>query len=684
MITLKKLYLKNFMSIKETSIELKHGVICFNGENGAGKSAPVDAIAVCLADGKKRSDSMLDYIRKGEKHAYIQLWADYLGEEIFFDISLNQEKANTFQRKIVYKGTEYLMAEASALLQELNITYYSKIILLMQDSDCITKLTPTQRAEYLQKLLSFDFSEQIEFIDKELLDLNEQQTQLSSELKAIESNISMKESEVMTPIVLPWKDEDLSSFHSEIASLEQEIIKAQSSAELVALNEQKSTKEKEYFGLKNRYTEIANIQGNIQMQKANLEGLVRQRTNADTEIANLEEIINAHKLRELPSEIPSEQITSLETKIQEQNFSLRELTSQVNLIKQGNCPTCKRPFEVGSCADMEASIANLTIKVKEDTDTLNGYRQTNDSCRKVIVNYEMELRANETKLASLKSSRDNLQAMVEGASNIEEIDYTSELENITIRGKELKGIIDTIDYQIEAIKQKETNIVELTNKKKDFESKILMQERAIERQKFVEENNIRINKFIEDSRATFDLKSEGITKLNSGVMLRDSSKKLISKDLTNYLIVKMCNTLETSMNEFIQSIFPNMAVSLFQSKKGVEFFYTLNKEADKGKSKESLINVKMASGFQKEVLSIAFKITLCRAYNLDMMILDECDKTASDNSSAKLFEGILRDEAIKQLFVITHKPMIKDMIKAMAEDISIYKVADGYIKLSDD
>ena len=144
--------------------------------------------------------------------------------------------------------------------------------------------------------------------------------------------------------------------------------------------------------------------------------------------------------------------------------------------------------------------------------------------------------------------------------------------------------------------------------------------------------------------------------------------------MPNYLIVKTCARLEQEMNNFIHVVFPTMNISLFQGRRGVEFYYSKTEKTD---DKRKLISAKMASGFERSILSISFKIALCKAYNLSLSILDEIDAFASDGNSEKIYSSLLENDIFNQLFIITHKPNTLETMRDYFDDLTVYHVEKG-------
>jgi DNA repair exonuclease SbcCD ATPase subunit len=70
----------------------------------------------------------------------------------------------------------------------------------------------------------------------------------------------------------------------------------------------------------------------------------------------------------------------------------------------------------------------------------------------------------------------------------------------------------------------------------------------------------------------------------------------------------------------------------------------------------------MSSGFEKALLSLAFKISLARMYSCNCLFLDEADGAADEENTQVLYESIIDSGYFDQLFLITHKNNIKEFV----------------------
>ena len=165
MIKLNTLKLQNFMCVENAELDFKdQKVIILLGDNGNGKSTVLAAISLCLTE-SKRGDSYKDYIRRGTKEAKIKLDAEVRGSPIIFDITINSI-GTALDRKVTYlakRKEPFVNSEVTTLLEELDLPFFGDILMSAQKADDITSKGPTDRANYLKKLLNFSFEKETAF-----------------------------------------------------------------------------------------------------------------------------------------------------------------------------------------------------------------------------------------------------------------------------------------------------------------------------------------------------------------------------------------------------------------------------------------------------------------------------------------------------------------------------------------
>ena len=195
MIKPKYIHIQNFNNITDAEIDLSSTVSLFVGDNGSGKTSVVDAIGLCLFE-YKRSDTYADYIKSGENSAHIYFECERSDEPITFNIAINKTGSTVLEREVNFQGNVYHNSEVSTLLESLNLKYFSDIFCSMQNGKDITRLSPTERVAYIQKLLAFSFGPQIKIVDDTIKQLTENITELSTTNAALNQTIQNLEKQI--------------------------------------------------------------------------------------------------------------------------------------------------------------------------------------------------------------------------------------------------------------------------------------------------------------------------------------------------------------------------------------------------------------------------------------------------------------------------------------------------------
>lgn len=135
----------------------------------------------------------------------------------------------------------------------------------------------------------------------------------------------------------------------------------------------------------------------------------------------------------------------------------------------------------------------------------------------------------------------------------------------------------------------------------DLQNKINSADTIYQHNKLVEVQKLSIkNNILENENTINDLKSS-LSKIDLDIQTYNEIIKVLDKELLNYLVVKTCARLEKEINDFVSVVFPSFRLRLLQSRRGLEFFYTTDLNADMSNIK-TLINSKMASRYERSVL----------------------------------------------------------------------------------
>ena len=270
--------------------------------------------------------------------------------------------------------------------------------------------------------------------------------------------------------------------------------------------------------------------------------------------------------------------------------------------------------------------------------------------------------------------------------------YETELVCIDNELTQLKPLLENINSIEQLIKEKQ-DLLKLENEKlleidneewnnsqkqlSEYNQIITNYQRIVDENTHIQAANETLQKNIDLQRKTLDENIEKYTLLSDDLAVYKEAKQIFEKKLPQFIIIKTCKKIQNKLNELVQTIFPNLYIRLFYSKKGIEFFYSTSGVIDEEADKDSMLPIKQASGFEKAILSICFKSVLCEAYDIPFVILDEVDAAASEENSRRFFDIVINGGLFQQSIIISHKIDIQDTIKGMSDSISSYMVAEG-------
>lgn len=398
--------------------------------------------------------------------------------------------------------------------------------------------------------------------------------------------------------------------------------------------------------------------------------------------------------------------------------SLKDLKEQLSLIKDhSTCPICGNTISDTQVTEFEAKIENinknihkkeleieefnqlkkdihdkreyneLLLEYQSDLEIVNEIEKLSEelmSIKKKTSWYTPLFSAIDFKESLLKETNDSyLRELAVTFKDDFDFDYYS---NLVSKRDDLKKEVDEkYSKYFEFINNRSKRLSEIYNETRKIQGHIDKYKEVESYNNHLKEtrdNNLDIIKTNDSSISECE---KNIEQINSEIKVYKEVKKIFQSDLPDYILLSLSKILQNSMNGILQNIFPNFACRLFKEKKGVEFFYTSdvkNSNIDDALKKD-LISIKMASGFEKQLLTIAFKISLCKLYGLDFLLMDELDSASDDENSEKLFNTILSSNIFSQLFIITHKPLTKSFVENFSDKVDVYQVMNGQFLLKE-
>jgi chromosome segregation ATPase len=712
MLKIDRISLENFLNVKSCDLDTSSRIVLITGPSGSGKSSIFEAIRTILSS-KKRSDKYSEYVRQGCMKARIHLEATVNSKPTTFDVELNFKRGAAFGMTIQHGGKEYRNTEATDLLKSFDFDYYSDIVLTMQGDEDITELSPGARSVYLQRLLNFDFERQKTLIRQELELLSQKKLSLDSEISTtkalIEREIHSKQ-EPPDPSEYDHskEDADFQRLSDEIREMtEKRTLLIELGAKKSELISKRAKLDSEAVSLDRRIDEIKQYEEDRRKSAELLESARRELQETIELISKIEKRIEEIDSTNMDWDEMNESESSI---LAEAERIKGEMIKAEQLMEDGICPHCGQKTEERS-AEIIVGINSLVQGIINDdlfktthpdfkdqgTSLLNvefiifmctaGKKRAEVETKKLLTERMEQMTRNNSSLfrkIDLEKRIKSLESQVDDAVDLLSADKLVLVGDKRRKMAESQRISQEIERLDQQIKESEVTGHE------EAQARLERLRAVIQRKVEIEASAERIQKRNQEATEKIQLLSEtlGALETQTNDLLKDKSTKedamkIFDKDLPNYMIVKTCASLQDEMNEFIHSVFPLYDVKLIQSKSGTVFNYTKDRTLPDG-SPNAWINSKMSSGGEKALLSVAFKVALCKLYDLDICVLDECDKTADDESSDKLFDQVLSDPQFSQVWIISHgKNKLAHMVDSYGDEIKLFISKGGVVSEHD-
>ena len=694
---IKRVKLTNFMNIPSTDLDFTKGTNILHGRSRQGKSAIFDAIAYCLLD-RTRSKTWKDYVRKGSKEFVIEQtiqMTEDASDEMFFTYKGNLTSGTT-SKQILYKGNTYTNSECGTFLSTtFDIDMLTNVVFSLQDSAPITMMEPAVRQNLFKKIFNSEFSDLVESIKRK-------HELKSAELTTLQNSIS-----VLTEKKYPFfRIEEVDQSNLEPLRLELEatqasaLVKEKYKNYLSKINDRvnlqnelnKLEEEKAAAILKKTETEdsivLINIKKDqtatlIDLREKELKDKKEQVTKANSELIELEASILSKKTA---SNDKIKRIEEVAVGVQEEKFkamaSLSLNKKYLETFNKGLCPECGQTCDSTKIDTFSETIKTLNEAIEKYNNAGKEYALNIKTEKDYQPILDKELSTFKESILPIKEAYSKLSLNIENLKDTTLKQFDNEIALINDRViPQLNNSIKSIDDKLAVNNTKiadlslwiETNKVE--NPDGDGKREIATIQKEIDKvladiQAVVEQEKIN-KKLKEDKKQdeiTLAAKTEQLNTLQLELSNIVGAKEVFEKDFPAFINLKACSLLETYMNNFFSSTTGDFLVQLAQDKKGIDFFYKRNSDPD-------WIALKMVSGFETSLVTLGFNIAVARAFGSNLLVLDEPDGKADDESSEQLFNIIRGIQGFDQIFIITHKPEIVESF--IRDGANAYKVING-------
>ena len=186
----------------------------------------------------------------------------------------------------------------------------------------------------------------------------------------------------------------------------------------------------------------------------------------------------------------------------------------------------------------------------------------------------------------------------------------------------------------------------------------------------IEAENKEIQLLIDQKNEKLARKSNEILLLQEELSQITETRRILDKQVTPFVISESQSVLIKKMNEFIFPIFPQIELGIKEGTASFDFTFMDKKVGFPSK-------LKVASGFQRQAISLSYRVALTLISGVNLFLGDEIDSDSSVSNSLKLYKRLMQQN-FDQYFIATHK---KETIEMLVNeyDAKVFEVDDGNI-----
>lgn len=678
------------MNIPECSLDFRTGMNIIQGKVGEGKSAIFAALAYALSD-YKRGDSWKNYIKTGQKFFEInidyQFPNDTPGNYMHLYLKGNASSSSV-TRELTYNGEVRKGEEVTQFLNDkLDQQMLNAVIFSLQGGQTLSQTSPAERRDIFKKIFNSDFSSVVAQIKADKAEIQSKIDKLNTEISVLKNKqynffrlIAIDESE----------NTKLQSEMAEAQQIENVRLRIKEYDEKTALQ----NKYVESLTAKNMSKEVSLVE--LKKYESSITDLEAKVTTYDSELSELDvklkelEATIAQNSENNPEVVKKPLLEQYNKDIDTINKDIIKFDTTISINKQyldvmklGNCPKCGQVCEPSHSEEYQNNINqassqkdSLVTKKKEVEALIAEIKASITEFNDYKYKLAKELSELNSKITIKKSSK--LQ-VIDNINRIKTVDIPKTETRIAEIDKEISEINESIynlDYYL--INNKRPVITGSCRDVSDIQKDIDNYISKVEGNKQKEILNEKLKVEREEDLKTIDNKSVEVNNLSQEIDLLDKVSVIYNADFPNFINMKACAIIESFMNAFFSTTKDRFKVAIQLDKKGINFYYKSSED-----DADEFRPISMASGFESALLTLAFKLSVASSFGSDMVILDEPDGPADEETAEKLYDTLAEVSGFNQIFIISHK---KDVVANLVYNRGAtgYKVTKGvFSKLED-
>jgi len=688
------LYIKDYGIIDEIRI-VPGRVNVLAGDNGNGKSTISQAIRYLFTN--ETVGSLRDNVRWGKSKFIIECEFSHLGKTYFYrveggsstsklltvdDLRFENSEATKylatiFNPKLMDYSNFALQDENTTILFEKPTERLNNIKALL-NMEAITKavtklkeLVKSEKSEYEKleakknSMASFEFTlqnepEEVMFVPSDELELNE----LIDKKKKYEEYLINRDK-------VSNHSKNLELVKSKIDSLTKEL--SEIVIEEISFDTRAfSVKEREIKTLESNIEDVKRKQLSRDSFEQKLKFLFENKSEYDSKLQ-----LEKSELEKYPME--EDVLLSMREDFSQVQFKLSSLKEDVKLAENGKCPTCKQDFCIDK-EEYEKEIKDLSAKFdslkqsidlyKKGLDSKNSHIKNIDRISQDIKNTIDKINSVEKEIFSLGEIESYLEleeqlnerSIAFGSLKKQKEEYNKKLavnEELQKRKDKFSLELKTLETELNKLESLKIEILESVEwLEEDNLTYLSLQSKKADREKYESLLNsvIEFNKSIMEKKKKHDEEIENISKqmqdLDFSIGVKNESVKVLDKKFSTYLIGKGTAIIQDKMNEYFSRSYGRYSIAIKGDGNSVDFTYS---------NGEITAPVIRASGQERDVFGIAFRVALNMLQSTNFFLGDEIDDSASPENSVKMLSNLL-SEGYEQVWLVSHKESTRDVL----------------------
>lgn len=687
----KSLSLENFKYFKDKKFDFgKINVI--SGPNGSGKSSIFEALELLLIN--NLDQRMEHYVKKGGKKFKVEADIDLDITSAKYSI----EYAGNTKRILRTSDDEYLQSDAVKYMSTVinpNLAVYSTIS-KQGESYSILKETPTNRLAKFKSIFSIDELSRIsEIVKADIKSFKEQAKSLQQEVDILKVKTYSYFPEIELPDIESTKKEleiqekekkihelnekMIQSYELELKRYEDALKKRKEIQDQIEEDQKEIDRlEKEivqYQDVTSQYEQLLKELSDLKAKKEEYDRkkdqFLKYRGKKESIESQIKSMVRPDTVNEPETLTLNKSIEDLVEDKAQLNSDIKSLESHLSLAESGKCHTCGQDYKAHP-DDLKKQIEDARLKlsgIESEIKLTKSLLEQNDREKKAYQKYANDIERYESELSIYNKQLADLEVIDNpGRASFDFSDLESKIKSIEADVKSKQSIesrISEIKTKLD-VRRESLNSFDLTEPEKPvigessfdeivyskLKNEIVVYEEKVKQSEQIKAHNQKVKEEESKDKQIIEQNELKITANASEIRVCEEVRKILEKDYPSFLIERTTEYVQKKMNEFFQRCYGEYEVYFRQNEKkdSLDFLYSV------GSNEDDLLPAAMASGYERQLLSMSFRIALGSITHLGLYIFDEIDSDSSSENSIRLYRNFLEGERYDQVFLITHNP----------------------------